>query len=55
VGWVLHRHGSLSFSVIVHVIDIEGVRVGKSENYAPVCANRYRPNASHAPFKGVQP
>ncbi|MGA7409439.1 MAG: helix-turn-helix transcriptional regulator, partial [Bryobacteraceae bacterium] len=23
VGWVLHRHGSVSFSVVVHVINVE--------------------------------
>src|SRR5580704_15757728 len=37
VGWVLHRHGSVSFSVVVHVINIEGVMVRKAKNHSPVC------------------
>jgi len=47
--------GSISFSVVVHVINVEGVMVGKSENDPPVCANRRRPKTFLSTFQRVQP
>jgi hypothetical protein len=33
VGRVLHRRGSVSSSVVVHVINVAGVMAGKAENH----------------------
>ena len=41
--------------MVVDIINIKRVRVDKTENYTPVCSNRYRPKAAEPAFQRMEP
>src|SRR6476646_2091097 len=58
--WILHRHGLFSFSailsrqafrggasMIVEIVDIEGIAFSETEDHSPVSAHSDRPKAFH--------
>ena len=40
--------------MVVHIINVERVRIDKAKNHAPVCANRYSPKSSELAFERMQ-
>jgi hypothetical protein len=41
--------------VVVHIIDVERIRIDKAENHALVCTNCYCPKALVVAFEWMQP
>src|SRR6266852_1261269 len=55
VRWILHRHGSASFSVVIDIINVPRIMASKAKDHPPVGANSHRPKTFQIALERMQP